>query len=89
MVAPIVPAINDREIEAILDECAKAGATAAGYVVLRLPLEIKDLFREWLQQHFPDRAARVATRTVMRTPSFAADSMDRGFVAGEIVYRSP
>ena len=49
MVAPIVPAINDSEIEAILEECAKAGASAAGYVVLRLPLEIKDLFREWLQ----------------------------------------
>lgn len=59
MVAPIVPAINDREIEAILEECARAGAGAAGYVVLRLPLEIKDLFHEWLEQHFPDRAARV------------------------------
>jgi len=59
MVAPIVPAINDCEIEAILEECAKAGATAAGYVVLRLPLEIKDLFREWLHAHFPDRATRV------------------------------
>jgi DNA repair photolyase len=55
MVAPIVPAINDSEIEAILEECAEAGANAAGYVVLRLPLEIKDLFREWLAQHFPDR----------------------------------
>ncbi|MBY0563478.1 MAG: PA0069 family radical SAM protein [Hyphomonadaceae bacterium] len=59
MVAPIVPAINDAEIEAILEECAKAGAGAAGYVVLRLPHEIKDLFREWLHAHFPDRAARV------------------------------
>ncbi|HCK85179.1 MAG TPA: radical SAM protein [Hyphomonadaceae bacterium] len=59
MVAPIVPAINDSEIEAILEECAKAGAHAAGYVVLRLPREIKDLFREWLAQHFPDRAGRV------------------------------
>jgi len=59
MVAPIVPAINDSEIEAILEECAKAGATAAGYVVLRLPLEIKDLFREWLYTHFPDRSTRV------------------------------
>lgn len=59
MVAPIVPAINDNEIEAILDACAKAGASAAGYVVLRLPLEIKELFREWLARHFPDRAARV------------------------------
>ena len=61
MVAPIIPAINDREIEAILEEAAKAGATAAGYVLLRLPLEIKDLFREWLNQHFPDRATRVMT----------------------------
>ena len=61
MVAPIVPAINDSEIEAILEECANAGASAAGYVVLRLPLEIKDLFREWLHQHFPDRATRVMT----------------------------
>jgi DNA repair photolyase len=59
MVAPIIPAINDREIEAILEEAAKAGASAAGYVLLRLPLEIKDLFREWLNQHFPDRATRV------------------------------
>jgi DNA repair photolyase len=61
MVAPIVPAINDAEIEAILEECAKAGASAAGYVALRLPREIKDLFREWLEQYFPDRAARVMT----------------------------
>ena len=59
MVAPIVPGITDSEIEAILEECAKAGASAAGYVVLRLPREIKDLFQEWLAQHFPDRAGRV------------------------------
>ncbi len=59
MVAPIVPAINDGEIERILEACAKAGATSAGYVVLRLPLEIKDLFREWLSKHFPDRKAHV------------------------------
>jgi DNA repair photolyase len=59
MVAPIVPAINDREIETILEEAAKAGASSAGYVVLRLPLEIKDLFQEWLYAHFPDRATRV------------------------------
>ncbi len=59
MVAPIVPGITDSEIEAILEECAKAGASAAGYVVLRLPREIRDLFQEWLAQHFPDRAGRV------------------------------
>lgn len=61
MVAPIIPAINDSEIEAILEEAAKAGATSAGYVVLRLPLEIKDLFQEWLGKHFPDRKTRVMT----------------------------
>jgi len=59
MMAPIVPAITDNEIEAVLQACAEAGASAAGYVVLRLPLEIKDLFCEWLAEHFPDRAARV------------------------------
>ncbi len=59
MVAPIIPGINDNEIEAILEEAAKAGASAAGYVILRLPLEIKELFSEWLEAHFPDRAARV------------------------------
>ncbi len=59
MVAPIVPAITDNEIEAILEEAARAGASSAGYVVLRLPHEIKDLFREWLHAHFPDRAVRV------------------------------
>ncbi len=59
MVAPIIPAINDSEIEAILEECARAGANAAGYVVLRLPREIKDLFQQWLAQFFPDRAGRV------------------------------
>jgi DNA repair photolyase len=59
MVAPIIPGINDSEIEAILEEAAKAGASAAGYVILRLPLEIKDLFQEWLQHYFPNRAARV------------------------------
>ena len=59
MVAPIIPAINDSEIEAILEACAAAGAQAAGFVVLRLPLELKVLFREWLATEFPDRADRV------------------------------
>jgi DNA repair photolyase len=59
MVAPIVPAINDSEIERILDAAANAGATQAGYVMLRMPFEIKDLFREWLHEHFPDKAKHV------------------------------
>jgi DNA repair photolyase len=59
MVAPVVPAITDHEMEAILEAASGAGARWAAYVLLRLPYEIKDLFREWLAQHFPDRAARV------------------------------
>jgi DNA repair photolyase len=59
MVAPVIPAITDHEMEAILEAAADAGARSAGYVLLRLPYEVKDLFREWLTQHFPDRAAHV------------------------------
>jgi len=59
MVAPIIPGLNDHEIESILLAAAEAGAQSAGYVVLRLPLEIKDLFQEWLAHNLPDRAARV------------------------------
>ena len=59
MVAPIVPGLTDHEIEPILAAAAGAGASGAGYVLLRLPLEIKDLFREWLAERFPNRAGRV------------------------------
>ncbi|MBV9290558.1 MAG: PA0069 family radical SAM protein, partial [Hyphomicrobiales bacterium] len=58
MVAPIIPAINDSEIETILTRAYAAGAREAGYVVLRLPLELRDMFREWLELHFPDRLKR-------------------------------
>jgi len=59
MVAPVIPGLNDHEMEAILERSADAGAKGAGYVALRLPLEIKDLFREWLETDHPDRASRV------------------------------
>ena len=59
MVAPVIPAINDMEIERILDAAAAAGAKEAGYVLLRLPLEVRDLFREWVMEHFP--GSRTAT----------------------------
>jgi DNA repair photolyase len=59
MAAPVIPAINDAEIERILDAGKACGAEAAGYVLLRLPLEVRDLFREWLQVNFPDREGRV------------------------------
>ena len=59
MVAPVIPAITDHEVERILEACAEAGAQWAGYVLLRLPYEVKDLFREWLAEHYPERAAHV------------------------------
>ena len=57
--APVIPGLNDHELESVLEAAAKAGATGAMYVTLRLPLEIKDLFREWLEDSRPERAARV------------------------------
>src|SRR6266581_2879893 len=59
MVAPVIPALNDAEIERILDAAAAVGVREAGYVVLRLPLEVRDLFREWLMANFPDRYRHV------------------------------
>ena len=59
MFAPVIPALNDEELENVLTAAKDAGAQSAGYVLLRLPLEIKDLFREWLETNFPDRAKHV------------------------------
>ena len=59
MFAPAIPSLNDHEMEAVLQRAADAGALGAGYVALRLPLEIKDLFEEWLETDHPDRARRV------------------------------
>jgi DNA repair photolyase len=59
LTSPMIPALNDHELEAILEAAAAAGARSAGYVFLRLPHELKDLFREWLETHAPGRARRV------------------------------
>ena len=59
MTAPMIPAVNDHEMEAILGAAREAGAVEAGYVVLRLPAEVRDLFREWLLAHFPDKLRHV------------------------------
>ena len=59
MAAPMIPGLNDHEMEVILEAAHEAGATRAGFTLLRLPLEIKELFEEWLRQHRPDRADRV------------------------------
>jgi DNA repair photolyase len=59
LAAPMIPMVNDADLEHILELAAEAGARCAGYVLLRLPHELKDLFREWLKIHMPDRAEHV------------------------------
>ncbi len=61
MVAPVIPALNDHEIERILDSASGAGAREAGYVLLRLPAEVSPIFREWLLQHYPDKYRHVVS----------------------------
>ncbi|MDJ0628845.1 MAG: PA0069 family radical SAM protein [Rhodobacter sp.] len=62
MVSPVVPALTDHEMEAILAAARDAGAVAASWIMLRLPREVSPLFTAWLEEHFPDRAARVMAR---------------------------
>lgn len=62
MAAPIIPALNEHELEAILIRGRQAGAVHASYILLRLPLELKDLFGEWLSAHYPDRKQRILKR---------------------------
>jgi DNA repair photolyase len=59
MVAPVIPALNEPEIERILEAAAAAGVKEAGYVLLRLPLEVKDVFKDFLEREYPDRAKHV------------------------------
>ncbi len=62
LAAPMIPALNDHELENILQAAAGAGAATAGYILLRLPHEVKDLFEKWLHDHVPLRAAHVLSR---------------------------
>ncbi len=62
MLAPVVPGLTDQEIEPLLEAVAEAGAQAASFIALRLPLEVSPLFQEWLAAHYPDRAAKVMGR---------------------------
>jgi len=59
MAAPMIPALNDHELEAILEAAKNSGATTAGYILLRLPLEVSELFKEWLLRHYPNRYRHV------------------------------
>ncbi|MBN8186529.1 MAG: PA0069 family radical SAM protein [Rhodobacteraceae bacterium] len=62
MVSPVVPALTDHEMERILEAGAEAGAVAASWIMLRLPLEVSPLWQSWLAEHYPDRAARIMAR---------------------------
>lgn len=58
-VAPVIPVLTDPEMESILEAAAERGALSAGYILLRLPREVKDLFKQWLAEHYPERAEHI------------------------------
>lgn len=62
IMGPVIPFVNDHELEAILDAASDAGATRASWIILRLPHEIAELFEDWLRRHFPDHASHVMNR---------------------------
>jgi DNA repair photolyase len=80
MTAPVIPALNDPELESLLEAAADAGATRAGYVLLRLPLEIAGLFTEWLEANYPDRAKKVMSllRSAHNGEDYRSDWKVRG-----------
>ena len=93
MTAPVIPALTDHELEALLEAAAGAGAQSAGYVMLRLPFEIKDLFREWLREHAPLRADHVISRVTqlrggrLNDPQFGSRMTGQGVEAQLIARR--
>ena len=62
LVAPLIPFLNDKDMETVLEQTAACGATTAGYVILRLPHELKDLFKDWLARHHPLKAAHIMSQ---------------------------
>jgi DNA repair photolyase len=90
MVAPVVPAITDHEMPKILEAAAAAGATSAGYVVLRLPGAVAGLFEDWLERHFPDRKDKVLNRVrdlrggKLYDPRFGSRMRGEGLFADQI-----
>ncbi|WP_084417917.1 PA0069 family radical SAM protein [Henriciella litoralis] len=80
MTAPIIPALNEPELEALLESAVENGASSAGYVILRLPYELKDIVHEWLAEHYPDRAAKVINllREMRGGQDYDANWFERG-----------
>lgn len=86
LIAPLIPFINDHELEDLLAQVHEAGAQDAGYVLLRLPLELADLFEQWLQAHYPERAQRVMQRIADCRGGRANDSRFGVRMRGEGVF---
>jgi DNA repair photolyase len=88
LVAPVIPFLNEDQIEAVLEAAFEAGATQAGYVVLRLPYEVKTLFRDWLERHYPLKAKHVMSRVHAfrggrdNDPNFGSRMRGQGEFAG-------
>ncbi|KQS67772.1 radical SAM protein [Rhizobium sp. Leaf371] len=89
LMAPVIPALNDHEIERVLDSAKAAGATEASYVLLRLPLEVSPLFRDWLLQHYPDRYRHVMSlvRSMRDGKDYDADFTKRMKGAGPYAWQ--
>jgi DNA repair photolyase len=93
LAAPMIPALNDHELERILEAAAGAGADVAGYVLLRLPFEVKDLFESWLRAHVPLRAEHVLSRIratrggELNDPRFGSRFKGRGVEAQLLAQR--
>ncbi len=93
MFAPVIPVLNDPEMETVLTRAAEAGAISAGYVMLRLPHEVKQLFRTWLQTHYPLKASHVMNRVRDirggrdNDPEFASRMRGNGIYAAIIEQR--
>jgi DNA repair photolyase len=86
MVAPIIPGLNDSEVPALLKAAAEAGAVSAGYTVLRTNGAVEQVFRTWLEQHFPDRAAKVIAQTSALHGGRMNDSQSGRRMRGEGAY---
>ncbi|HST31871.1 MAG TPA: PA0069 family radical SAM protein [Chthoniobacterales bacterium] len=86
MVAPVIPGINDHEIPAIVAACAKAGAQFAGHVLLRLPWAVRPLVEHWLEEHFPERKAKVLDRLRASRGGKLYDSRWRKRQTGEGIF---
>jgi DNA repair photolyase len=86
LAAPMIPGLNDAEMERILEASARAGARHAGYVLLRLPHELRQMFEDWLQTHMPERAAHVLSLIRETRSGALSDARFHHRFAGQGVY---